>query len=88
VGEHLDRSIDRLAPYASVTGELVQSWSLLRAAAADSGVGSKLKVVRYFDDNAGEDEADHLVDGPSGQKLERLQGHHQLLGWHLNPKDR
>lgn len=41
-----------------------------------------LQIVRYFEDEDGEDE--DLRETVPG--LERLSGQHQLLGWHMEPK--
>jgi hypothetical protein len=46
----------------------------------ESRAGCELSIVRYFDDEAGEEEEDGRM---AGSDLVRLPGQHQLLGWHL-----
>jgi hypothetical protein len=43
------------------------------------GGGCYLQLVRYFDDDEGEEEDLSSADAP----LQKLAGQHQLLGWHL-----
>ena len=42
-----------------------------------------LQVVRYLDDDQGEDEKLTEVT-KDGRQLVKLSGQHQLLGWHLD----
>jgi hypothetical protein len=41
--------------------------------------GCNLQLVRYFDDDEGEEEE----LSPPNAPLQKLAGQHQLLGWHL-----
>ena len=74
VGEQVARVVARLLPYeARITGLAAQ---LARA----PGGGARLSVVRYFDDDEGEDE----LLSPPDAALQKLSGQHQLLGWNLS----
>jgi hypothetical protein len=44
------------------------------------GGGCYLQLVRFFDDEDGEEEELSPPDAP----LQKLSGQHQLLGWHLD----
>ncbi|MBQ0892879.1 DUF4279 domain-containing protein [Micromonospora sp. U56] len=76
VDEQIDRVIDRLQPLtdqiAALAREIDASEGECRAAT--------LQVVRYFNDDDGEEENPQ----PDGTDLVRLPGQHQLLGWHLD----
>jgi hypothetical protein len=41
-----------------------------------------MSVVRYFNDDEGEEEAFSAPNAP----LQKLQGQHQLLGWNLGSR--
>jgi hypothetical protein len=45
------------------------------------GGGSCLQLVRFFNDDEGEDEEEV---SPPDAPLQKLAGQHQLLGWHLD----
>jgi hypothetical protein len=45
--------------------------------------GAYLQIVRYFNDEDGEEEASGQVTFPDESEFEKLPGQHQLLGWHL-----
>lgn len=44
----------------------------------------RLGVVRYYDDDEGEEESERETVDPDGTVWERLPGQHQLLGWGLD----
>ncbi len=67
---------------ANVVARLQPARAALRALTATEGVSAVLQVVRYFNDEAGEEE--DLTSSAGG--LEKLSGQHQLLGWRLNPE--
>lgn len=74
--------ISRLAPYGERIGELALRLEQM-ASSPDRG-GSVLSVVRYFDDEEGEEDDERIHELPDGTRLERLPGQHQLLGWYLD----
>jgi hypothetical protein len=61
----------------------------IRVLTATGAVWAVLRVVRYFNDDEGEGEAEHHapVVTDDGRILARLAGQHQLLGWHLAVED-
>jgi hypothetical protein len=73
VDEMTAELIARIRPVASDIRDLVSS----------SVVSAVIQVVRYFNDDAGDEEqfGEVKVDG---QLLEKLLGQHQLLGFHLD----
>jgi hypothetical protein len=81
VVEHFDRIIGRLKPHSGAIGQLVQE--LTTEGPHLEGTGSRLQVVRHFDDEDGEDEELSVIESSDGQNFEKLPGQHQLLGWHL-----
>jgi Domain of unknown function (DUF4279) len=79
VGEQIARVIARLAPYRE------RITNLGRELAGQDPPGSlRLQVVRYFDDEEGEDENEREWVDAEGNAWERMSGQHQLLGWHLD----
>lgn len=77
VDEMIDHLVDRLAPFSRAIGRLAEE---LNRGQGDDGPCAVLQVVRYLDDEDGEEEA--LC--PSHQGFEKIAGQHQLLGWHLD----
>jgi hypothetical protein len=71
VDEQITELIVRLEPARAAIRDLT----------AGDGVAAVLQVVRYFNDESGEEE--DLA--PSAKGMERVSGQHQLLGWHLDP---
>jgi hypothetical protein len=65
---------------ANVVARLQPARAALRALTAAGEVSAVLQVVRYFDDESGEEE--NVTRSAAG--TERLLGQHQLLGWHLD----
>lgn len=68
--------LERIAPVAQRVRDLV-----------DQGeVDASLVIVRYFNDDEGEEEliADSVT--PDGVVLEHIRGQHQLLGWYFEPE--
>lgn len=83
VAEHLDALLDRLGPFAGAIGDLAEE--IILASPESVHLGSVLQVVRFFDDEDGEEEELSVVDLPDGTELTKLSGQHQLLGWRLAP---
>ena len=52
----------------------------IRADLLGEGGGCSLQLVRYFNDDEGEEEE----LSPPDARLQQLAGQHQLLGWHLD----
>jgi len=79
VEDQVQRIVDRLLPYqgriAAVVAEIRQK---------SPGDGSRLQIVRHFNDDEGDEESDGEVSTSGVSQLERLGGQHQLLGWHLS----
>lgn len=75
VDEQLETVVSRLRPY---TGQLRVLLDELRADDPEYG-GGALRVVRYFDDEDGEEEE----LSPPHADLQKIAGQHQLLGWVL-----
>lgn len=76
VDEQIGCVIDRLEPIADQIAALA-----IEIDSVDwEGVTATLQVVRYFNDDDGEEENPQ----PDGTDLVRLPGQHQLLGWHLD----
>lgn len=73
--EQVENVVSRLHPYI---GQLRVLLDELRADDPEHG-GGALRVVRYFDDEDGEDEE----LSPPHVELQKLPGQHQLLGWVL-----
>ncbi len=75
IDDQVGRIVARLTPHTArivgLLGELV--------AGGDASAGAGLNVVRYFNDDDGEDEQFSAPDAA----LQKLSGQHQLLGWHL-----
>ncbi|MFC5753757.1 DUF4279 domain-containing protein [Actinomadura rugatobispora] len=76
VDEQIDRIIERLGPYRDRVVALSRE---LGVHGPEHG-GAVLEVVRYFDDEDGEEEE----LSPPGAALQKLAGQHQLLGWGLD----
>jgi hypothetical protein len=72
VDEQVRKVIDRVRPCRAAIAELTRE--------PDALCGAVLEVVRYFDDQTGEEEE----LSPPGAPLQKLPGQHQLLGWHLD----
>lgn len=69
--EQIARVLDRVRPLAGEIRRIVDTLD----------VESGLTIVRYLDDEHGEDEVLDTAVTESGDRLERLAGQHQLLGW-------
>jgi hypothetical protein len=79
VDEQISRVIARLLPHQDKVAAL---GSRLRS--EDPPGSLELSIVRYFDDDEGEEDDEREVTTPSGQVLQRLPGQHQLLGWGID----
>jgi hypothetical protein len=75
VEEQIERVVGRLRPVVDRIAALVQ-----QPDASADGVTATLQVVRYLDDEDGEEEGAE----PTATGLVRLSGQHQFLGWHLD----
>ena len=51
---------------------------------ATADVTARLIIVRYFNDEEGEEESFDPAITEDGELLERLLGQHQMLGWYLS----
>lgn len=68
--------LDRITPVADRVQELVET----------RGVNARLQIVRYFDDEDGEEESlGEPITDDDGHVWEKMPGQHQLLGWQLEP---
>jgi hypothetical protein len=76
VDEQVERVVTRLLPYQAPIAQLAAQLS------GDPGGGARMSVVRYFNDDEGEEEAFSAPNAP----LQTLQGQHQLLGWNLGSR--
>jgi len=74
VDEQIDRVIDRLEPFVDEIAALVREID-----ASEEGVTAVLQVVRYFNDDDGEE-----YSRPERRDLIRSPGQHRRLGWHLD----
>jgi hypothetical protein len=81
IDEQMARVLDRLEPYRDKIAALVTD-----VARSDPPGAAELQVVRYFDDEEGEEESEQETRQPDGSVFERLPGQHQLLGWHLDTR--
>jgi hypothetical protein len=72
VDEQVTRVVDRLRPHQPTIAELTRE--------PGARCGAVLQVVRYFDDENGEEEELN----PPDARFQKLSGQHQLLGWHLD----
>jgi hypothetical protein len=72
-----------LGPVAGDIGSPAQE--IVIASPESEHLGSVLQVVRFFDDEDGEEEELSVVELPDGDQLTKLSGQHQLLGWRLAP---
>jgi hypothetical protein len=79
IDDQIAMVVTRLEPYRSKIADLS-----LELASENSLGGAELQVVRYFDDQDGEEEFQREALLPDGSVLETLPGQHQLLGWHLD----
>ncbi|RCG20997.1 DUF4279 domain-containing protein [Sphaerisporangium album] len=73
--EMISRLLDRLEPYAERIARLVEDLNR-----DETGPSAVLRVVRYFNDEEGEEEDTSSPD-PAAEKY---PGQHHLLGWHLD----
>jgi hypothetical protein len=73
--------ITRLTPYREQITALAAE-----LAHEGSGAGVTLNVIRYYDDEDGEEESEREEVLPDGRIFERLPGQHQLLGWEIDSK--
>lgn len=76
VDEQVERVVARLLPYQERIARLAARL------ACDPGGGARLSVVRYFNDDEGEEEVLSPPDAP----LRKFPGQHQLLGWNLSAR--
>lgn len=74
VDEQVGRVIARLLPYHAQIAQLAAQL------AQEPDGGARLSVVRYFNDDEGEEEVLSAPDAP----LQKFPGQHQLLGWNLS----
>jgi hypothetical protein len=81
IDDQIAKVVLRLEPYRSKLADL--SLELTRENALG---GAELQVVRYYDDEDGEEEFQREALLPDGSVLETLPGQHQLLGWHLDAR--
>lgn len=58
--------------------------SRLVVLASGQDVSVRLVIVRYFDDEDGEEQPFEAAITKDGRLLEKLPGQHQLLGWYLS----
>jgi hypothetical protein len=58
--------------------------SRLVVLASSQDVHVRLVIVRYFDDEDGEEQSFEAAITKDGKLLEKLPGQHQLLGWYLS----
>ncbi|GAA3471937.1 hypothetical protein GCM10018965_064900 [Nonomuraea roseola] len=77
VDEMIAHLIDRVEPFSQAIGQLAEE---LNQGQGDDGSCAVLQVVRYLDDEDGEEE--DLCSPQRG--FEKIAGQHQLLGWHLD----
>lgn len=70
VDQQVERILQRLLPHVAAIRTLTEAG--MSAAA--------LQVVRYFNDDSGEEEQ----LSPPDAAFQKLEGQHQLLGWHLD----
>ncbi|MGO1056577.1 DUF4279 domain-containing protein [Crossiella sp. CA198] len=78
VDDQIEHVMNRLRPHQARIIELVRD---LKLADPDQG-GAKLNVVRYFNDEDGEEEE----LSPPDASLQKFGGQHQLLGFALEPE--
>ncbi|WP_202033294.1 DUF4279 domain-containing protein [Nocardioides sp. WS12] len=72
--EQISEVLDRIAPAADRVRALVEG----------GGVNAHLQIVRYFNDEDGEEESlgEPIMDD-DGHEWEKMAGQHQLLGWSM-----
>lgn len=75
--EMIAHLVDRVEPFSEAIGRLARE---LDQGRGDDGSCAVLQVVRYLDDEDGEEEDLR----PPHQGFEKIAGQHQLLGWHLD----
>jgi hypothetical protein len=79
------RVVERLEPFSEAIGELAQELDRRHHRAGAPvwlASGASLQVVRYFNDEEGEEENTYAPRAD----WERLPGQHQLLGWGLDSR--
>lgn len=70
--EQIPEVLDRIAPVADRVRALVDT----------GNVTAHLQIVRYFNDEDGEEETfDDPITTADGHVMEKIPGQHQLLGW-------
>lgn len=77
VDEQVNRLVARLAPHTEAIASLARE---LEARDGSESAGAHLQVVRFFDDEEGEEEE----LSPPEADFQKLAGQHQLLGWHVD----
>ncbi|MFI7617314.1 DUF4279 domain-containing protein [Nonomuraea terrae] len=77
IDEMIAHVVDRVEPFSQAVGQLAEE---LNQDQGDDGSCAVLQVVRYLDDEDGEEE--DLCSPQQG--FEKIAGQHQLLGWHLD----
>jgi hypothetical protein len=78
VEDQINTVVERLMPKKAEIASLVAELKIQN----DPG-GVVLQVVRYFDDEDGEEEETGVTTLVDGREFEKLTGQHQLLGWRL-----
>jgi hypothetical protein len=76
IDEQIGLVLARVRPIAGRLRELLNN----------TDAAATLQVVRYFNDDEGEEEILSVTEAPDGTLLTKLPGQHQLLGWHLEPE--
>lgn len=76
VDKQIDSLVERLKP----------AQTALQKLAGTDDVVAVMQVVRYLDDDEGEDEIIETYNDPVHGELTKLSGQHQLLGWELEPQ--
>lgn len=74
VDEQVTVLLDRIEPVRPRILDLI----------GEGEVFARLQIVRYFDDDLGEEETLDSFVTPDGGIAEKLPGQHQLLGWILS----
>jgi hypothetical protein len=80
IDEQIAKVLSRISPQEHKIAELARDLEK-----EDPSGGAVLRVVRFFNDDEGEEEeVPETILLDDGRELEKLSGQHQLLGWHLD----